>query len=162
MTVSDVARSSAPAERDPLFKPLPTGTLHAGSLPTVDGGDPETDYGAFVKAHDEMVADYNKRKGEKMTGEKCSVCDTPLYSDPGPHELGIYLHALSYADVAEGSWSYRSPVPQWAIPPDGHEGPEDIEPWEYKGDEVLDIGDEKEDSRAKDRIGQIKNKAETE
>ncbi|KAJ9602767.1 DRAP deaminase [Cladophialophora chaetospira] len=160
ITVSDVARSSAAAERDPHFKPLPAGTLHAGSLPTVNGGDPDPDYGAFVKAHDEMVADYNKRKGEKMTGEKCAVCDTPLYSDPGPHELGIYLHALSYADIAEGSWNYRSPVPQWALPPGGQEGPEDIGAWEYRGDEVLDIGDEQADAKVKDLLGQMKNKAE--
>ena len=40
MTVSDVARSSAPGERDPHFKPLPAGTLHAGPLLTVNGGDP--------------------------------------------------------------------------------------------------------------------------
>ncbi|KAI4240472.1 MAG: hypothetical protein L6R42_011511, partial [Xanthoria sp. 1 TBL-2021] len=43
--------------------------------------------------HDEMMEEYNKRKAEKMTGELCAVCDTPLYSDPGPQELGIYLHA---------------------------------------------------------------------
>ncbi len=162
MTVSDVARSSAPAQQDPHFKPLNAGTLHAGSLPSTKGADPDPDYGAFVKAHDEMVADYNKRKGEKMTGERCSVCDTPLYSDPGPHELGIYLHALSYADVAEGSWSFRSPVPYWALPPECVEGPTDIGPWDYRGNEVLDIGDEMEHAKVKDREGQMKNKAEME
>ena len=113
---------------------------------------------AFVKAHDEMVADYNKRKGEKMTGETCSVCDTPLYSDPGPHELGIYLHALAYADVTPGSWSYRSPVPRWALPPDGCQGPKEIDGWEYRGDEVLDIGDEREYAKAKNEQGVRKNK----
>jgi tRNA pseudouridine synthase 9 len=160
--LSEASHSLRPTESDPYFKPLPTGTLHAGSLATTNGDDPDAEYGAFVKAHDEMVADYNKRKGEKMTGEKCPVCDTPLYSDPGPHELGIYLHALSYADVAEGSWSYRSPVPLWALPPDGSNGPRDIGAWEYRGDEVLDIGDETEDARMKDRMGQMKNKGQIE
>ena len=165
MTVSAATRSnndsvsSHNAEQDPHFKPLPAGTFHAGSLSATNSEDPDAEYGVFVKAHDEMVADYNKRKGEKMTGEKCPVCDTPLYSDPGPHELGIYLHALSYADVAEGSWSYRSPMPQWALPPNGFQGPKDVDPWEYSGDEVLDIGDEKEDAKVKDLVGQMKNKS---
>lgn len=158
MTVS----GAASLQQDPFFKPLSAGTLHAGSL-AAPGEDPMHDdprYGAFVKAHDEMVADYNKRKGEKMTGERCSVCDTPLYSDPGPHELGIYLHALSYADLTAGSWSYRSPVPQWALPPEGCDGPRDIGVWEYQGDETLDIGNELEDARMKSQQGAIKNKAE--
>ncbi|KIX08307.1 uncharacterized protein Z518_02963 [Rhinocladiella mackenziei CBS 650.93] len=163
MTVSaTVPLRDVSQKDDPHFKPLPAGTLHAGSLASL-GEDPMHDdpqYGAFVKAHDEMVADYNKRKGEKMTGEKCAVCDTPLYSDPGPHELGIYLHALSYADLTPGSWSYRSSVPRWALPPDGFEGPREIDGWEYRGDEVLDIGDEKEDEKAKNRQGLKKNKGE--
>ena len=166
MTVSAAAQLNAISqslnspEEDPYFKPLNAGTMHAGSLAPVDGADADAEYGAFVKAHDVMVANYNKRKGEKMTGEKCFVCDTPLYSDPGPHELGIYLHALSYADVVEGSWSYRSPAPQWALPPDNLDGPQEIEPWAYRGDEVLDIGDETEDAKVKDRMGQLKNKGQ--
>lgn len=158
--LSDTPLSTSHPEH-PHFKPLPAGTLHAGSLAPASGEDSMHDdpqYGAFVKAHDEMVADYNKRKGEKMTGEKCAVCDTPLYSDPGPHELGIYLHALSYADVTPGSWSYRSPVPLWALPPSGVEGPKDIPSWEYQGNEVLDIGDEREEEKAKNLEGLMKNK----
>ena len=71
-----------------------------------------------VAYHDEMVEQYNKRKAEKMSGEKCDVCDTPLYSDPGVHELGIYLHAKRYACM-EGKWEYETPMPEWALPPDG-------------------------------------------
>lgn len=72
--------------------------------------------------HDEMMEEYNKRKAEKMTGELCHVCDTPLYSDPGVHELGIYLHAKRYA-CEEGRWSYETPLPDWALPPAGMVGP---------------------------------------
>jgi len=72
--------------------------------------------------HDEMVDEYNKRKAEKLTGEKCDICDTALYSDPGMHELGIFLHARKYA-AADGSWSYETPLPEWALPPNGVEGP---------------------------------------
>jgi tRNA pseudouridine synthase 9 len=75
-----------------------------------------------VEWHDEMVADYEKKKAEKMTGEKCDVCGTDLYSDPGPHELGIYLHARMYADV-DGKWRYETGLPEWALPPPGFEGP---------------------------------------
>ena len=72
--------------------------------------------------HDEMVDEYNKRKAEKMTGEVCKVCDTPLYSDPGPHEMGIYLHAKRYS-ANDGTWSYETPLPKWALPPEGMVGP---------------------------------------
>ncbi|KAF2138820.1 uncharacterized protein K452DRAFT_233625, partial [Aplosporella prunicola CBS 121167] len=75
-----------------------------------------------VAYHDEMVEDYNKRKAEKMTGEVCDLCNTPLYSDPGTHELGIYLHARKYA-CEEGRWSYETELPAWALPPEGYEGP---------------------------------------
>jgi tRNA pseudouridine synthase 9 len=73
--------------------------------------------------HDEMVDEYNKRKSEKMTGEVCDVCQTPLYSDPGIHELGIYLHAKRYA-CQEGKWEYETELPSWALPPADYEGPE--------------------------------------
>ncbi len=75
-----------------------------------------------VAYHDEMVADYEKKKAEKMTGETCEVCGTDLYSDPGAHELGIYLHAMKYASM-DGEWSYETPLPDWALPPKGYEGP---------------------------------------
>jgi tRNA pseudouridine32 synthase len=75
-----------------------------------------------VEWHDEMVDEYNRKKAEKMTGEKCELCGTELYSDPGQHELGIYLHAKRYACM-EGKWSYETPLPAWALPPAGYEGP---------------------------------------
>lgn len=78
-----------------------------------------------VAYHDEMVEEYNKKKAEKMSGLFCDVCQTPLYTDPGEHELGIFLHALRYAD-AGGSWSYASTLPAWALPPVGVEGPTEV------------------------------------
>ncbi|KAF2111444.1 pseudouridine synthase [Lophiotrema nucula] len=75
-----------------------------------------------VAYHDEMVDAYNKRKAEKMTGETCNICDTPLYSDPGIHELGIYLHARRY-HCADGKWDYETGLPDWALPPPDTEGP---------------------------------------
>ena len=80
-----------------------------------------------VAYHDEMVEDYNKRKAEKMNGELCEVCGTALYSDPGVHELGIYLHAKKYACEA-GRWEYETPLPAWALPPPGMQGPTEVTP----------------------------------
>lgn len=78
-----------------------------------------------VAYHDEMVEDYNKKRAEKMSGELCEICDTPLYTDPGAHELGIYLHALRYEDMG-GTWSYCSELPAWALPPAGFQGPTEV------------------------------------
>jgi len=75
-----------------------------------------------VAYHDEMVDGYKKRKAEKLTDKVCDICQTQLYSDPGEHELGIYLHARKYADEA-GKWSYETPLPDWALPPPGYSGP---------------------------------------
>ncbi|KAH8685758.1 pseudouridine synthase [Tricladium varicosporioides] len=78
-----------------------------------------------VAYHDEMVDEYNKKKAEKMSGELCDVCQTPLYTDPGEQELSLWLHSLRYED-AGGSWSYVSPLPIWAMPPDGMDGPTEV------------------------------------
>ncbi|KAH6724701.1 pseudouridine synthase [Leptodontidium sp. MPI-SDFR-AT-0119] len=78
-----------------------------------------------VAYHDEMVDEYNKKKAEKMSGELCDICQTPLYTDPGEQELSLWLHSLRYED-AGGSWSYRSPLPAWALPPAGIEGPTEV------------------------------------
>lgn len=72
--------------------------------------------------HEEMMEEYLKQKAEKMSGEFCEICDTPLYTDPGRHELGIYLHARKY-ECAEGKWSYQTNLPAWAALPCGHDSP---------------------------------------
>ncbi|KAK4229399.1 pseudouridine synthase [Podospora fimiseda] len=78
-----------------------------------------------VAYYDEMVDEYHKRKAEKMSGETCSVCNTPLYTDPGDQELSLWLHSLRYED-ANGAWKYVSPLPSWALPPDGRSGPTQV------------------------------------
>ncbi len=87
-----------------------------------------------VAYHDEVVDEYNKKKMEKMSGETCDVCDTPLYTDPAPQELGIYLHSLRYEDK-DLKWSYKSQLPKWALPPKGYEGPQEVGGL----DEVVDL-----------------------
>lgn len=98
--------------------------------------------------HDDIRAKYEARKAEKMNGERCEICGTELYSDPGAHELGIYLHALRYADL-EGRWGYETGLPRWALPEKGREkdgpGEEEIGEMlrslrEESGELVADVG----------------------
>ncbi|RPA93558.1 pseudouridine synthase [Choiromyces venosus 120613-1] len=63
--------------------------------------------------YDEIIEDYEGRKAEKLSGKRCEVCDTPLFSDPGRHELGIYLHAKRY-ECEDGQWGYETELPEWA------------------------------------------------
>ena len=77
-----------------------------------------------IAYHEEIAAGFQQRRSEKLTGQSCEVCETPLYSDPGLHELGIYLHARRYA-CAEGRWEYETSLPGWAMPPPGIDGPTD-------------------------------------
>ncbi|CAZ83861.1 unnamed protein product [Tuber melanosporum] len=63
--------------------------------------------------YEEIIEDYEGRKAEKLTGKRCEVCDTPLFSDPGLHELGIYLHAKRY-ECEDGQWGYETELPEWA------------------------------------------------
>ncbi len=78
-----------------------------------------------VAYYDEAVDVYHKKKAEKMSGEVCALCNTPLYTDPGDQELSLWLHSLRYED-AEGAWSYVSPLPAWALPPKGAIGPTQV------------------------------------
>jgi len=78
-----------------------------------------------VAYYDEMVEGYEKQRAEKLSGELCSVCDTPLYTDPGAQELCLYLHSLRY-EAIDGAWGYLSPLPSWALPPDGFSGPTEV------------------------------------
>ncbi|KAI1802155.1 pseudouridine synthase [Daldinia bambusicola] len=94
-----------------------------------------------VAYHDEMVNEYYKKKAEKMSGELCKVCDTPLYTDPGLQELSLWLHSLRYED-AGGEWSYVSPLPDWALPPTGMSGPTEVGDMDELVSAVKDVNPE--------------------
>lgn len=55
----------------------------------------------------------NKRIGELLTGQECEICQAPLYSDPTPAELGIFLHAWKYS-ADDGTWAYETSLPEWS------------------------------------------------
>lgn len=114
---------------------------HLTTPPNVPPGtDPAVVADIMAREHDAAVIDYHKRKGERLSGERCEVCDTELYTDPGPHELGIFLHAVAYADN-EGDWKYRSKMPAWALPPEGMEGPTEMPDWVEPGNgELVVVG----------------------
>ncbi|KAK5103875.1 DRAP deaminase [Lithohypha guttulata] len=153
------------------YKPMNRGSLHAGSLPPDSStftndhstASPESDptYASLIAAHDEMVQDYNIRKGEKLTGKLCDICQTPLYSDPGPQELGIYLHALAYADVG-GEWRFTSPMPVWTRGEGENEEVMESPEWDYaalgKEADWVDVEAEREEGERRNRRGEERNK----
>ncbi|KAI5927384.1 RluA family pseudouridine synthase [Camillea tinctor] len=94
-----------------------------------------------VAYHDEMVDEYYKKKAEKMSGELCETCATPLYTDPGAQELSLWLHSLRY-EHARGTWSYVSPLPDWALPPSGMVGPTEVGGMEELVEAVKDVNPE--------------------
>lgn len=142
------------------YKPLHHGTLQAGRLPSNNQEDGEA-YADMVKQHDEMVQDYNVRKGEKLTGEICDICQTPLYFDPGPQELGIYLHALAYADV-HGEWRYTSPMPSWTRSPSDTSSEAMPPPsWDYEAlgaEAEMNLDGEDEKAQKKNRKAMLENR----
>lgn len=102
---------------------------HLTAAPDVPPGtDPAVVNQIMTREHEEASIRYHKRKGEMLSGQVCEICGTELYSDPGVHELGIFLHAVAYADRA-GDWHYRSGMPSWALPPGGCPGPTSVPDW---------------------------------
>lgn len=115
--------------------------VHLTTTPNVPADtDPSLVEAIMSKEHEAAVAAYHKRKGERLSGETCDVCGTELYTDPGPHELGIFLHAVAYSDH-EGHWKYQSKMPTWGLPPSGLDGPREAPDWVDPADgEEVTIG----------------------
>lgn len=59
---------------------------------------------------------HQEQDGEVLSGEKCDICEVELYTDPGPNDLELWLHAYKY-EAADKSWSYKTDYPYWAIDP---------------------------------------------
>ncbi|KAM9939426.1 hypothetical protein OXX80_001075 [Metschnikowia pulcherrima] len=54
--------------------------------------------------------------GEVLGNDECLECNVPLYTDPGPNDLDLWLHAYRY-EAADKSWSYKVDYPEWALSP---------------------------------------------
>ncbi|EGW31977.1 DRAP deaminase [Spathaspora passalidarum NRRL Y-27907] len=52
--------------------------------------------------------------GEIITDQVCPISGLPIYSDPGPNDLDLWLHAYRY-EAADKSWSYKTEYPEWAL-----------------------------------------------
>lgn len=57
-----------------------------------------------------------KEDGEVLKDDCCEECATPFYSDPGPNDLDLWLHAYKY-EAEDALWSYQTDYPDWAIDP---------------------------------------------
>ncbi|KAK9463034.1 pseudouridine synthase [Lipomyces oligophaga] len=64
-------------------------------------------------AYEEIEAQYLQSRGEKLLGQVCPLCESPLFSDARPYELEIWLHALKYGSKEE-NWEYETRIPDWA------------------------------------------------
>lgn len=110
-----------PITNDPIYSNSKVFTIQLGKGGAGDDEDiiarlskmGKDELAAALDYYDDMMSEYNTRKGEKMTGELCQVCEAPLYSDPAEHELGIYLHAKKY-ECLEGGWEFETEEPKWA------------------------------------------------
>lgn len=118
-----------------------TGTYrtHLTAMPDMPPDtDPALVEAIMSKEHEAAVVHYHKRKGERLSGKMCDTCGVELYTDPGVHELGIFLHAVAYSDH-EGEWKYQSSMPSWALPPTGQDGPRQTPDWvaPAEGEEIV-------------------------
>lgn len=99
------------------------------------------DVAEAIAYYDEVIDEYEKKRAEKMSGQICDICKTPLYTDPGPHELSLWLHSLRYEDKG-GAWKYVSPLPVWALPPEGKSGPTEVGGMDALVEAVKDLNPE--------------------
>ncbi|CDR39879.1 CYFA0S04e00144g1_1 [Cyberlindnera fabianii] len=58
---------------------------------------------------------YPDSKGEVLQGKQCDICGTELYTDPGPNDLDLWLHAYRYYSTGENQWSHQTSFPDWAL-----------------------------------------------
>lgn len=56
----------------------------------------------------------NQDSGEKLSGEICDVCSAPLYTDPGPSDMNLWLHALRYS-ADNQTWVFETQYPSWVV-----------------------------------------------
>lgn len=65
--------------------------------------------------------------GEFLNDDVCETCNGEIYTDPGPNDLDLWLHAYKYASTnisTDGNdtvvsntknWSYQTALPDWAL-----------------------------------------------
>lgn len=105
-----------PIANDPIYS---SPTIWGPELGKGGAGDSEEIAARLDRVGKDKAAETfvnHNGEGERLAGKKCEVCQTDLYTDPGPGDLDLWLHALKYS-AADGSWSYETPMPEWALEP---------------------------------------------
>lgn len=108
-----------PIANDPIYSNV---SVWGESL----GINGEADYTEVVKKLHEIGKDKSATSwinphehGELLLDSKCEICSTDLYSDPGPNDLDLWLHAFKYSYKGSSDdvepWSYETPFPDWAL-----------------------------------------------
>lgn len=66
---------------------------------------------------------YPNDNGEKLLNKQCEICNAELYTEPGPNDLNLWLHAYRYESTIKDpttnklKWSYKTKFPDWALEP---------------------------------------------
>lgn len=54
--------------------------------------------------------------GEVLKDEKCEICGSDIYTDPGPNDLSLWLHSYKYESTDPARpWTYKTEFPDWAL-----------------------------------------------
>lgn len=113
-----------PIANDPIYSnPNVWGPNLGKDLDEIDIEDIKEKLDAVGKTQPAESWFYPNYDGEILTGKKCPDCEAELYSDPGPNDLNLWLHAYRYAstEINESTgklkWSYKTSFPDWAIEP---------------------------------------------
>ncbi|ODQ63768.1 pseudouridine synthase [Nadsonia fulvescens var. elongata DSM 6958] len=104
-----------PIANDPIYSNPYVWGPELGKLGASDNADIEAKLDKIGKT--EISSSFihpTTERGEKLLDDKCEVCLSDLYSDPGPNDLDLWLHAYKYS-AADGSWSYATELPDWAL-----------------------------------------------
>ncbi|GCE97209.1 DRAP deaminase [Zygosaccharomyces mellis] len=112
-----------PIANDPIYSNLEVWGSNLGK-------NGEADYSEVIKKLNEIGRTesaqswfHRHSKGELLGNEKCPHCETSLFTDPGPNDLDLWLHAYFYESTeldpttSDRKWSYCTEFPDWALDP---------------------------------------------
>lgn len=112
-----------PIANDPIYSNLEVWGSNLGKYG-------EADYSQVIEKLNEIGRTksaqswfHRHSQGELLGNEKCPHCETSLFTDPGPNDLDLWLHAYFYESTeldpatSDRKWSYCTEFPDWALDP---------------------------------------------